>query len=270
MLKKIFGDQHGPEDPFELFPLLEELGLEEHGEAILKACRPCVELELAEFNKELPHTASRLGGHPALPDKFDWPQSGEGEPMVFLGQFTCQELSLAKYPNLPDEGLISVFLDTLEDEPEECQIFYLSLKRDLVRVRPPDSRFEEKLAYRPVFKTGPSLPPIASPEFLALGLDSDLYQDYEEVLDEVEQRRDSTTLQCGGHAPFRSPVGAYPEEGDWEFFLAVHDVEELGINWAEGGCAYLWLPLPDRFQEGQASLTWQTGDEWEEEDEDEE
>lgn len=242
--------------------------MEEHGEAILKVCRPCVEIELAEFNKELPHTASRLGGHPALPDKFEWPTSSQGEPMVFVGQLTCQELTLARYPGLPDEGLISIFLDTLDDEPEECQIFHLSLKRDLVRVRPPQARFEEKVAYRPVFKTGPSLPPISSEEFLALELHSDSYQDYEELLDEVEQRRDATALQCGGYPPFRSPVDGYPEEGEWEFFLAIHDLEELGIEWAEGGCAYLWLPLPERLQDGLASLTWQTGDEWDVEDDD--
>lgn len=275
MLEKLFGGGGRPkrDDPFNLLPAFQEYGLEEHADALLKACKLCVEIDLAEFNTELPHTASRLGGQPALPDKFEWPTSQGGEPLVFLGQFTCQELSLAKLPNVPDEGLISIFLDTLEQQPQECQVHHFSLKRDLVRCSPPGQTSSERMAYRPVFKSGPSLPQLGTSEFEALPLKGQS-QDYEELLDELEQRRSTSTIQCGGHPPLRGPDGFPSEPGRWEFFLAVHDIEELFIGWAEGGCAYLWTAAGEqRFQSGRATITWQSSDhdwddeEWDEEDE---
>lgn len=199
--------------------------------------------------------------------------------MVFLGQFTCQELSLAKLPRVPDEGLISVFLDTIEREPGECQIHHFSLKRDLIRCTAPGLSSNEKMAYRPVFKTGPSLPRPGSAEFESLELPQSKHQDYEELLDELEQRRDPTTIQCGGHPPLQAAEHGLPSEGGhWEFFLAVHDIEELFISWQDGGCAFLWTVSGEqRFEGGKATITWQSGaddgwdddDDWDEDDSEE-
>lgn len=272
---KLFGNPEPPkfEDPFGLLPLCHSLGLESEARAILKACRPAVAIDVTGTRTQLPHTGSCLGGHPALPDRFGWPRDSEGEPLKFLGQFSCSELALAKLSGLPEEGLISVFIDVLDDEPAETRIYHFSLKKDLLRRPPPDS-LSDGGAYRPAFHTIPSLPRPGSVEYQALHLSEDAQDAYYQLLVEVEESLEPCQLRCGGHPPFSDEDGCYPEDGGsehWEFFLAVRDIEELDLAWPETGCAMLWIPRhKERFQEGRAELTWQTVDEWEEEEEEDE
>jgi hypothetical protein len=274
---KIFGRPEPPRlnDPFALLPLCRALGLTAEAPAIIASCRPSVAIDLSGPRALLPHTGSYLGGHPALPDRFAWPRSSQGEPMKFLGQFSCSELVLAKLSGLPEEGLLSIFLDVLDDEPGEAQIYHFSLKQDLLRRPPPDS-LSDGSAYRPVFHTIPSLPRPASPEYQALGMSEDAQDAYYQLLLEVEENIEPCQLRCGGHPPFSEEEGCYPEQGgaqEWSFFLAVRDIEELGVLWPETGCAMLWVPRsleggPGTL-DGRAELTWQTVDDWEDEDEEE-
>ena len=271
----MFGQSEPPrfDDPFGLLPLCQALGLAAEAKTILRACRPSVAVDLAETRPDLPHTGSYLGGDPALPERFGWPRDAEGEPLKFLGQFACSELSLARLTGLPEEGLISIFLDALDDEPGLAHVYHFSLTLDLMR-RPPPGAFPGP-GYRATFHTIPSLPRPGSPEYQKLGLDEDGEDAYYQLLLEVEDSVQPCHLRCGGHPPFSDEEGCYPEEGgaeEWDFFLAVRDVEELGVAWPETGAAMLWIPKVKPFAAGRAELTWQSvDDEWDEdEDEDEE
>jgi hypothetical protein len=255
-------------------PLCQNLGLEQQGPTIVAACRPSVAIDVAGPSSHLPHSGSFLGGHPALPDRFGWPRDSQGEPMKFLGQFACSELVLAKLTGLPEEGLISVFIDALDDEPSEVHIYHFSLKKDLLRRPQPDS-LTEGTSFRPTFHTIPSLPRPGSVEYAALNLSEEAQDAYYQLLVDVEESLEPCQLRCGGHPPFSDEDGCYPEAGgdaEWDFFLAVRDVEELDIAWPEMGCAMLWIPRgQERFVDGRAELTWQTvDDDWDEDDEDDE
>lgn len=281
MLGKIFGrsDQSPiPGDYFGLGALCEKHGLARKSKKIVTASRHAVEIRLAEFNCTLPHVASRVGGHPALPDDEAWPISVDGDPMVFLAQFTCDELANERYEGLPDEGLISIFLDTMDAEPSEARVYHYSLTRDMRRRPPPNASTTEKMAYRPTFQAIISIPRPDSREYGALKLSKEEKESYNDLLDELDDSLDNSALQLGGHPPYRLEKEAIPsvDDGNWEFFLAVHDVEELFVSWPEGGCAFVWIPpLDTRFRRGRAALTWQVleddwseDEDWEDEDED--
>lgn len=277
---KLFGGDGGGaarfDDPFRLLPLCGSVGLSPgESRAILSQCRPSVAIDLAESRGVLPHSGSCMGGQPALPDGLPWPEDESGTPLRFLGQFACSELALARLGGFPDEGLLSLFLDTFEDEPASARLFYFSLKRDLMRRAAPEGT-EESLCYRPTFHTIPSLPRPGSLEYAQLQLDEDAEDAYYQLLLEVEESLQPCQLRCGGHPPFSDEQGCYPSEGGadrWEFFLALRDIEELGVSWPESGAVMVWLPRSEgRFADGRAALTWQAvwDDDEEEEDEDEE
>lgn len=282
MFDKLFGRSEPKklEDPFGLRPYCLELGLSQYVISLQKSCRPSVAVALAEARQDLPHTASRLGGYPALPDRFEWPLNENDVPLKFLGQFTCGELSLAKLDGLPEEGLISIFLDCLDDEPNVAMVFHFSLKRDLLRRAPPRGpgphpTTSPPSAYRPVFRTVPSLPYPGSKAFERLEIQDEDLDAYEELLLNVEHSLDPYQIRCGGHAPQEDMELDTPETeeaGSWEFFLALRDIEDLEILWPEAGCAVIWLPTGSaRFVEGIAEITWQPfDDDWNEEAEEEE
>lgn len=258
-------------DPFGLLPLCESLGLGDKAQAILKSCQAAAAVDVAEERPDLPHTASYLGGQPAVPERFSWPASQAGTPMRFVGQFACSELSLAKLSGFPEEGLISIFLDALDDEAKEAQVYHFSLKRELRRQSSP-SGLAETSTYRANFSTIPSLPRPGSLEYEAMAFSEDEADAYYQLLVELEESLEPCHIRCSGHAPFSDEDGCYPEVGEpaeWDFFLAVRDVEELEIAWPETGCAMLWLPKgAERFSGRRTGLTWQTIDaDWDDEDE---
>lgn len=275
MLGKLFGrgnDNPIPGDHFGLGPLCERLGMGKKSREIVESSRNAVEIRLAEFDCHLAHTASRVGGHPALPDDTEWPLSMDGEPLTFLAQLSCGELATERYEGLPDEGLISIFLDSMSTEPEEAKVFYYSLAKDMRRRPPPNASTTEKMAYRPTFHAITTVPRPDSVAYEALKLTHEEKELYNDLLDELDENLDSSALQLGGHPPYRLSEEAIPpvDDGNWEFFLAVHDIEELFVSWPEGGCAFVWLPpLDTRFRRGRAALTWQVTDadaDWDDED----
>jgi len=275
MIGKLFGQgsrKSIPGDTFGLGDLCQKHNLGSKARKIIKKSRRAVEIRLAQFDRTLPHTASRVGGHPALPDDVAWPISGDGEPMVFLGQFSCTELATENFEGFPDEGLLSVFLEHLDEEPSEARVFYYSLTRDLRRRVPPNSPAKEKLAYRPTFHAIITIPRPDSRDYEELKLSEDEKESYNDLLDQLDSCLDDSALQLGGHPPYRLEEEAVPQvdDGNWEFFLAVHDIEELFVSWPEGGCAFIWIPpLDTRFRRGRAALTWQAMGDWEDDDEEE-
>lgn len=61
---------------------------------------------------EIPVGSSKFGGHPDLPEGFQWPYRDEGYPLLFLCQFNLSEV--APYDlegKLPHEGMLYFFYD---------------------------------------------------------------------------------------------------------------------------------------------------------------
>lgn len=59
---------------------------------------------------------SRLGGSPVLAADTEWPESDEGQPLTHLATIALDELpSVEGREHLPDDGLLSFFVDTSED-----------------------------------------------------------------------------------------------------------------------------------------------------------
>ena len=81
MLGRLFGKDESSirGDYFGLGPLCHKLGLSSKARKIVKSSRNAVEIRLAEFDCQLPHVASRVGGPPALPD--DQPIAGRLVPL---------------------------------------------------------------------------------------------------------------------------------------------------------------------------------------------
>lgn len=215
----------GVEDPFDLVDLIDECDLEDHQDEILSAVLPTVLLELAKFDANATGTESRLLGSPTLPAAQKWPRAESGGPMVFLGQLRAEDLAKQESSELPETGLFSVFIDTLDDDPTEASVLHFSDLGSL-ELREPEHDDSKGKGYFLKFGRMASLPKRIK------GIDQ---EDYTDFLDEIEDRQDTATcLRYLGH----SPTG---ETRPGQFFLSLHDIEELGVAWSPSGVASLRL-----------------------------
>jgi uncharacterized protein YwqG len=83
----------------------------DRAEQLLRLARPAIGLWPQRRHSALAATASRLGGMPHAPPGWLWPLC-ETEPMFFLGQVNCAELTgLAAADRLPSSGLLAFFGD---------------------------------------------------------------------------------------------------------------------------------------------------------------
>lgn len=266
MLERLFGsDDVGPipGDLFGLAAMCENVGLGKRAREIVGVSRRAIEVRLEELDSALPHTASRIGGHPALPDDTSWPLSRDGEPLLFLAQFSCGELSREGYDGLPDEGILSIFLDTFTSRPREARVFHYSLTRDMTRRAPPNSSTTEKIAYRPTFDAKVTLPKLGSPDYESLDLDLEERELYILLLGELDGVGELSPLQMRGYPLMALEPEAVPPTKDvsWELFLSIQDMEEIFLSWPEEGCALLFIPtLETRFRKGRAHISWQSFD----------
>ncbi|WP_083435017.1 DUF1963 domain-containing protein [Rhodopirellula islandica] len=79
-------------------------------DALHELSRECVRLSAERTrDSQTPIGVSKFGGEPDVPPSFDWPM-WEDEPMTFLGQINCQQISRILCPNFfPDSGLLFFF-----------------------------------------------------------------------------------------------------------------------------------------------------------------
>lgn len=82
----------------------------EYRDRLIALCLPAIGL-WPQRRAELAPTASRFGGLPLAPADWQWPVVEE-EPLLFVGQINCAELSgLAGAEQLPASGLLAFFGD---------------------------------------------------------------------------------------------------------------------------------------------------------------
>ncbi len=93
----------------------------EIAERVLSLARPAIGLWPQRPCDGLPITVSRLGGMPHAPPGWSWPLY-ETEPMFFLGQINCAELSgIPAAEKLPPSGMLAFFAD--HDAVNGCTLY---------------------------------------------------------------------------------------------------------------------------------------------------
>jgi uncharacterized protein (TIGR02996 family) len=137
-------------------------GLSEWRHQILSLARPALRIEADEPNFDAPPEtpcdigATRLGGDPDLENGRAYPATRDGEPMHFIGQFSCSDLiSTIVAPWFPSQGLISVFRPPTEypyceiatEDFQKC-VVYAPHSARLVRTPRSTSAVERLAPYR--------------------------------------------------------------------------------------------------------------------------
>ena len=167
---------------------------EELKKIILEKASNEIQLDIQENNDGVTVTSSKIGGKPAVPEGFVWPEYKAGfmkkaEPLAFLAQFNLEEIAPYDKDGLfPKKGMLSFFYTLLEDDlmwgtdPEDkgsARVFYFEDVEGLKPIDFPEDILEGgKITEKAVkFKAEMDYP---SSEFLydlCGGFHSDLYWD---------------------------------------------------------------------------------------------
>ncbi len=205
-------------------------------DALLDLARPAVFVDSLPPPSRVPLGATRLGGRPDLPTGSVWPSRG-GEPLTFLAQLRCDELSaVLPDPRLPDSGLLSFFAQlgyghtpidatALVIHTPQSQLRRLSWPQAL----PPTQRLEvAAVSFRP----GLTLPDWSELDEL-LG-----EQTAERVLDALPRRK-QPHHQLLGH---NSSTQGHPPPLDHELLLRLDSDTYLNAMFGDGGSLLIFHP----------------------------
>jgi uncharacterized protein YwqG len=133
--------------------------------------------------------ASRFGGLPAVPARFEWPFANE-EPLWFLAQINCAELgSRTKAFGLPSKGLLAFFGD--HDDVNGCgsvgggAVFYFANTKGFTLAALPLGDFEPQIQCGMGFYESYELPHAESDVIVPLGFSGDERSTYIDLRFEV-------------------------------------------------------------------------------------
>jgi len=136
-------------------------------EALLKLAKNEIRISYSETDKNIPVSGSKIGGRPAVPDDFVWPEyNGKGycddeyvtRPLSFLAQINLEEIAEHDTENLlPKTGVLSFFYELITMqwgfEPEDkgsARVYYFPDATKLSLRDIPENMEEE--AYVPELK----------------------------------------------------------------------------------------------------------------------
>jgi uncharacterized protein YwqG len=100
------------DEPKLLDRLIDMHDLQDQRKAIHKLARHALLLRTQRSSaSKISLGATKIGGHPDLPEGTDWPTYRGGKPLAFLAQLDLAQIARLKSPikGLPAEGLLSVF-----------------------------------------------------------------------------------------------------------------------------------------------------------------
>lgn len=114
---------------------IKSAGLEKYTDRILDASRECIRIVATDELDHLSVGESRIGGSPDLEEKSQWPLYGYGENRdglsVFYFQVNLHDIPMALVPELPKQGLLSVFSTSQNQLEDDGTILYLSSPNEL-------------------------------------------------------------------------------------------------------------------------------------------
>ncbi|MEO2260484.1 YwqG family protein [Paenibacillus amylolyticus] len=120
---------------------LEEYGLGVAADLLLSSSRWGIRLDVSTLDEYRRTGNSRVGGHPDLPSRMEWPLTQEGVPMTFLAQLNLVDLS-PYTPNdgrgtLPERGMLYFFVGADESaSPIEHRVIFEPSSHNLIRREP--------------------------------------------------------------------------------------------------------------------------------------
>lgn len=104
--------------------LIAKHNLSECRDEIIEAASECALLEMGGADDYARVGNSRYGGVPDLPQSWEWPLSNnDGERLIFLMQINLAEVPSFAGKQLPDTGLLYLFTDSAEEEPNPYLTF---------------------------------------------------------------------------------------------------------------------------------------------------
>ena len=215
-------------------------------DALHELSRECVRLSAERTtDSKTPIGISKFGGEPDVPPSFDWPM-WDDEPMTFLGQINCQQISQILAPSFfPDSGLLYFFnfvdVDGCYDITESDEPTYVVRHidaSDLKRTEMPESTHELEYCTRLLTPTlGVSIPDLTDPTTVDLDLSDSERQAYTKLF-----------LDLGGaeHQLFGHPALIQPYPSSFKnrdlLLQVISDTEDHAFMW--GDCGYLYFMIP--------------------------
>jgi len=253
-----------------------DAGLARVASELVDSAAECITIRTERRSEdEIPVGVSRFGGHPDLPDQFQWPH-WKDRPLSFLCQINFS--TLVKNPVaecLPAEGLLAFFYDPEQStwgfDPKDRGSWSVHLfsQQDLQRSAPPESLLEyaHYSACDVTFGSGPTLPGWETALVQSLNL-TDAEQDaYFDVSDcegaeghhllghsqevqgamQLECQLVSNGIYCGGPEGYSDPRVSELERGaaEWILLLQIDSDDNPEWMWGDCGRLYFWITKTD-------------------------
>lgn len=226
---------------------------------------------------EIPVGASKFGGHPDLPEGFEWPCREDGRPLLFLCQFNLTEVAPCDLDGkLPREGMLYFFYDVQQipslywDEWDGWAVRYHP-GCDVVRSRGPAQVPGYFAAARLKYETRAEIPFLFSDLVPNDTLEGNEYWDlWDWNTDHAKKsgtNSDISTKLLGHACPVqtcgmelscedfychRYGAGEYPNDDPktpaerWLNLLQLDSHKDLGWVWDDGyGRVYFWITEED-------------------------
>ncbi|HST59876.1 MAG TPA: YwqG family protein [Longimicrobium sp.] len=198
----------------ELEGLIRDHGLEAHRDAIVATVRPAILLRLGEAGQGMAGE-SRIGGIPDLPDSLPWPTDPRlGRNLTFLLQIDLAALPAFPGNPLPAAGMLYLFADENEDDPQQL-VLYTGSEPLRPRRPAPGAAFvtdwyDRLVPHRLLFDLVADVPRWATEDFYALLQSLDGAHDEEDGLGDLGHAVSAAAVgKLLGHA---SGIGHDPRE----------------------------------------------------------
>jgi uncharacterized protein YwqG len=248
-------------------------------------CRPGWRLALRPLGTRPLPLESRIGGLPALPRSFAWPEH-KGRSLSFVCQVNLREVADDAASELPREGLLSFFAPTDEGcwggDPEDVGAFHVSYFEDAASCLPSTS-WPKDIPPERRYKTCPvvfrqvlTIPPDESVLAESAGFSPEERERFAEIGPEITARLDpkgtwsERTLLLGHPDQIQGDLslefaecfsraesgsrGGGPRSGraavkalalGSRMLLQLHSCRRAGMMWGDLGCLYYWIRESD-------------------------
>jgi hypothetical protein len=221
-----------------------ELGLDEA--RVLRACEPAIRLRSFHPSEEIALGASRLGGRPDVPRGYAWPRFArrdDDDPMAFLAQLRCEELSAAlPRAGLPSSGLLLIFagLDGDSMAPMDPHVEIVADGQQLARAAWPTELIDVQ-RFSPAIAVAE--PTLSLPGFEYL-IEDPKYADDVPSIDDIDRFAVLARPEPPYHQVFGLPFSAQQDgvPDGYRLLLQFEQDANVGAVFGDGGRLHIWVP----------------------------